>query len=175
MRARVRRMLTQKGTRCLVNEWGEPQAVVIDLKKPNNLWLDVQDILIARNRRREPRTIISDAAWQSKDKVRWQTPRVVICRSAERELSSLTATGSARVKEAIRKLGSRAWPSQQSQQNGRRLVPGDFTYRLRVTAFHVVYEVYLEGDYLLVFIAHVRHRSQCYLELLNLPRLGELP
>jgi len=174
---RLRRMLSDRGTRCLVDAQGNPEAIRIDLNKRDNLWLDIQDILIARHRRRKRRITLFEPTLQQKNKVHFHTPRVVICHSAQRELNSLTTTGSERVKEAIRKLGSRAWPSQQSQQKARKLVPGEFTYRIRVTAFHVVYEVYIESDPpeagLVVFIAHVRHRSESYQDLLRRIQTGE--
>jgi hypothetical protein len=44
-----------KGVQYLVDDKGKQQAVVIDLKKNRRLWEDIQDILIARQRRKEPR------------------------------------------------------------------------------------------------------------------------
>ncbi len=44
-----------KGVQYLVNDKGEAQAVVIDLKKNRRLWEDLQDILVSRARRNEPR------------------------------------------------------------------------------------------------------------------------
>jgi len=44
-----------KGVQYLVNDKGKAQAVVIDLKKNRRLGEDVQDILVSRARRNEPR------------------------------------------------------------------------------------------------------------------------
>ncbi len=44
-----------KGVQYLVNDKGEAQAVVLDLRKNRRLWEDLQDILVSRARRNEPR------------------------------------------------------------------------------------------------------------------------
>jgi hypothetical protein len=44
-----------KGIRYVVNGKGEPQAVLIDLKKNRRLWEDFQDLMVSRQRRNEPR------------------------------------------------------------------------------------------------------------------------
>ena len=44
-----------KGVRYLVDDKGEAEAVVIDLKVHRALWEDIQDVLLARKRLKEPR------------------------------------------------------------------------------------------------------------------------
>ena len=44
-----------KGVQCLVNDRGEPTAVVIDLKKHGEPWEDFYDHALAEARRDEPR------------------------------------------------------------------------------------------------------------------------
>ena len=44
-----------KGIQYVVNGKGEPQAVLIDLKKHGRLWEDFQDLLVCQQRRKEPR------------------------------------------------------------------------------------------------------------------------
>jgi hypothetical protein len=44
-----------KGIRFLVDEKGEPEAVLIDLKKNRALWEDIQDVLVSQQRKSEPR------------------------------------------------------------------------------------------------------------------------
>ena len=44
-----------KGVKYLVDSKGEPQAVVIDLKKHGRLWEDFYDACMAQERRKEPR------------------------------------------------------------------------------------------------------------------------
>lgn len=44
-----------KGIQYLIDDKGEPQAVMIDLKKHRRLWEDFQDLLVARARKNEPR------------------------------------------------------------------------------------------------------------------------
>jgi hypothetical protein len=44
-----------KGIQYLVDSKGVPKAVVIDLRKHRRLWEDFQDLLVARERRDEPR------------------------------------------------------------------------------------------------------------------------
>lgn len=44
-----------KGVSYVMDEKGEPQAVLIDLAKHGQLWEDFQDLLISRSRRKEPR------------------------------------------------------------------------------------------------------------------------
>ena len=46
---------TMKGVKYLYDAKGSPEAVVIDLKTNRRLWEDIQDILVARQRRKEPR------------------------------------------------------------------------------------------------------------------------
>jgi hypothetical protein len=44
-----------KGIKFLVDEKGEPEAVLIDLKKNRALWEDIQDVLVSQQRKNEPR------------------------------------------------------------------------------------------------------------------------
>ncbi len=44
-----------KGVQYVVDDRGQVQAVLIDLKKFGGLWEDIQDILISRGRRKERR------------------------------------------------------------------------------------------------------------------------
>ena len=44
-----------KGVQFVVNERGEKTAVVIDLKKNSELWEDLYDTALARQRGKEPR------------------------------------------------------------------------------------------------------------------------
>jgi hypothetical protein len=43
-----------KGIQFLVDEKGEPQAVVLDLKKHRRLWEDFQDLLVSEARLKRP-------------------------------------------------------------------------------------------------------------------------
>jgi hypothetical protein len=43
-----------KGVSYVVNEKGQPQAVLIDLKKNRRLWEDFQDLLVSESRKDEP-------------------------------------------------------------------------------------------------------------------------
>ena len=49
-----------KGVKYLYDKKGTPQAVLIDLKKNRRLWEDFQDIIVARQRRKEPRVSVED-------------------------------------------------------------------------------------------------------------------
>jgi hypothetical protein len=42
-----------KGMQYVFDDQGEIQAVIIDVKKHRKLWEDIQDILIARERKKE--------------------------------------------------------------------------------------------------------------------------
>jgi len=44
-----------KGVQFLVNEQGRKTAVVIDLRKHSELWEDIYDAAVARQRQNEPR------------------------------------------------------------------------------------------------------------------------
>ena len=44
-----------KGVQYLFNAKGQPQAVLIDLKKNRRLWEDFYDLMILEKRKREPR------------------------------------------------------------------------------------------------------------------------
>ena len=44
-----------KGIQFLVDDTGEKKAVLIDLKKYGDLWEDLYDAILARQRREEPR------------------------------------------------------------------------------------------------------------------------
>jgi hypothetical protein len=44
-----------KGVEYFFDKDGEPKAVLIDLKKNGELWEDFQDLLVAEQRRHEPR------------------------------------------------------------------------------------------------------------------------
>jgi hypothetical protein len=44
-----------RGVTYLFDSDGEPEAVMIDLKKNAVLWEDFQDIVVARQRRKQPR------------------------------------------------------------------------------------------------------------------------
>ena len=49
-----------KGIDYLVDESGERKAVVIDLREHGELWEDFYDLLVAEERRAEPRELISE-------------------------------------------------------------------------------------------------------------------
>ncbi len=49
-----------KGVEYVVDEKGQPRAVLIDLKKHGALWEDFQDILVSRARRKEPRESLEE-------------------------------------------------------------------------------------------------------------------
>jgi hypothetical protein len=49
-----------KGVQYVVDEKGQPRAVLIDLKQHGTLWEDFQDILVSRERRKEPRESLAD-------------------------------------------------------------------------------------------------------------------
>ena len=51
-----------KGIQYVVDEKGQPKAVLIDLIKHGDLWEDFQDVLISRSRRREPRESLAEVA-----------------------------------------------------------------------------------------------------------------
>jgi hypothetical protein len=44
-----------KGVRYLFDNKGEPEMVIIEVKKNPELWEDIHDILVARERVKEPR------------------------------------------------------------------------------------------------------------------------
>jgi len=50
-----------KGVKYLYDDKGTPEAVLIDLKKNRRLWEDIRDILVARQRRKEPRISAEEA------------------------------------------------------------------------------------------------------------------
>jgi hypothetical protein len=50
-----------KGIKFLVGDDGEAEAVLIDLKKHGALWEDIQDILVSRKRKKEPRISLTEA------------------------------------------------------------------------------------------------------------------
>jgi hypothetical protein len=49
-----------KGVQYVVDGKGEPQAVLIDLKKNRRLWEDFQDLMVLQKRRREPRVSLEE-------------------------------------------------------------------------------------------------------------------
>jgi hypothetical protein len=48
-----------KGVSYVMDDKGEPQAVLIDLAKHRRLWEDFEDILVSRARRKEPRETLA--------------------------------------------------------------------------------------------------------------------
>jgi hypothetical protein len=49
-----------KGVEYFYDQNGRPKAVLIDLKKNGRLWEDLQDLLVAEQRRQEPRESLED-------------------------------------------------------------------------------------------------------------------
>jgi hypothetical protein len=49
-----------KGVQYIVDDKGQRQAVLIDLRKHGSLWEDFQDILVSRERRKEPRESLEE-------------------------------------------------------------------------------------------------------------------
>lgn len=49
-----------RGVRYVVDDKGEPEAVLIDLKKHGKVWEDFQDLLVSQQRRDEPRVSLAD-------------------------------------------------------------------------------------------------------------------
>jgi len=62
------RKTVMRGVQYLVDDKGEPQAVVIDLKKNRALWEDLQDLMIAKERRTEPRESAEEVTARIKKK-----------------------------------------------------------------------------------------------------------
>jgi hypothetical protein len=56
-----------KGVQYLFDKKGRPQAVLIDLKRNRKLWEDIQDILVARERLKEPRIPLADVLKKSRN------------------------------------------------------------------------------------------------------------
>jgi hypothetical protein len=50
----------RKGINFVVNENGEKQAVIIDLKQHRALWEDFYDALLAQERQQEPRETLDE-------------------------------------------------------------------------------------------------------------------
>src|SRR6266576_1700346 len=50
-----------KGVRYVIDDKGEPRAVLIDLRKQGRLWEDFRNLLISQARRQEPRVPWSEA------------------------------------------------------------------------------------------------------------------
>ncbi len=48
------------GVRYVVDEKGEPQAVLIDLETHGALWEDFRDLLVSRSRRKGPRRSLAE-------------------------------------------------------------------------------------------------------------------
>jgi hypothetical protein len=57
-----------KGVQYLVNDRGEPQAVVIDLKKHGQLWEDFQDLVVSQARKDEPRISLKTVKAQLRER-----------------------------------------------------------------------------------------------------------
>jgi PHD/YefM family antitoxin component YafN of YafNO toxin-antitoxin module len=49
-----------KGVQYVVNEKGQPQALLIDLKRHRELWEDFQDLLVSNERRNELRESLAE-------------------------------------------------------------------------------------------------------------------
>jgi hypothetical protein len=49
-----------KGVQFVFNDKGQPQAVLIDLKKSGRLWEDFRDILVSRARKKERRYSLAE-------------------------------------------------------------------------------------------------------------------
>jgi len=49
-----------KGVKFLYDEKGIPEAVLIDLKKNREIWEDFEDLLVAEERRNEPRESLAE-------------------------------------------------------------------------------------------------------------------
>ena len=49
-----------KGIQYFFDGKGRPRAVLIDLRKHGKLWEDFQDIVVARQRRKEPRLSMAE-------------------------------------------------------------------------------------------------------------------
>ncbi len=49
-----------KGIQYVVDEKGQPKAVLIDLIRHGDLWEDFQDVLLSRSRRKEPRESLAE-------------------------------------------------------------------------------------------------------------------
>jgi PHD/YefM family antitoxin component YafN of YafNO toxin-antitoxin module len=49
-----------RGVQYVVDDQGHPKAVLIDLKKYGKLWEDFQDLLVSRERLREPRESLEE-------------------------------------------------------------------------------------------------------------------
>ncbi|MBI3467409.1 MAG: hypothetical protein HY000_30740 [Planctomycetes bacterium] len=50
-----------RGVQYVVDEKGHPRAVLIDLKRHASLWEDLQDLMVCRQRRKEPRRTLAES------------------------------------------------------------------------------------------------------------------
>lgn len=49
-----------KGVQYFFDDKGRPKAVLIDLRKHGQLWEDFQDLLVVKQRRKEPRVSLAE-------------------------------------------------------------------------------------------------------------------
>jgi mRNA interferase RelE/StbE len=75
--------------------------------------------------------------------------------SARRELRKLPAEIISRIIIMVDSLESNPYP-----QNCRKLQGSENTYRVRVGAYRVIYEIY--NEHLIILIIRVRHRREVY-------------
>lgn len=57
-----------KGVRYVVDDEGEAEAVLIDLRTHKRLWEDFQDLLISQARRKQPRVAWEDVKARLREK-----------------------------------------------------------------------------------------------------------
>ena len=81
--------------------------------------------------------------------------RLLFKSSVEKDLRRIPATSRTRCLERISGLGMDPRPA-----GARQLVGAERTYRLRVGAYRVVYQV--DDDLRTVTVAYVRHRKDAY-------------
>lgn len=81
--------------------------------------------------------------------------RIEFARSAEKDLRSIDRQAIPRILTAIERLSEDPLPA-----GCKKLVGSEYTYRIRVGDYRVIYEVY-NGE-LRIFVIRVRHRRDVY-------------
>ena len=80
---------------------------------------------------------------------------VKFTKSAEKDLRRIDKRYLPRIMDVVESLSSEAHPL-----GSKKLVGSEFTYRVRVGSYRIVYEI--EGGRLVVLIVRVRHRKDVY-------------
>jgi len=136
----------------LTDDRGERTAVLLSISAYEKLLEDLDDLAVVAERRDErpfrTSNLCPSSSAMASFEIRWRT-------STKKDLRRIPQEDITRILAAVAQLGQEPLP-----HGSEKLAGSDYTYRIRIGDYRVVYELPRSGG--IVEIQRVRHRKDVY-------------